>query len=97
MGEEQDAEERVFEGLKYGSHITQRLNVWMRNAGIERHITFHAFRHTFATLQITFGTDIYTLKDLLAQKNVQTTQIYARVLDEKKKAAVNRIPNINLS
>ena len=97
MGEERESEERVFEGLKYGSHITQRLNVWMRNAGIERHITFHAFRHTFATLQITFGTDIYTLKDLLAQKNVQTTQIYARVLDEKKKAAVNRIPNINLS
>lgn len=97
MGEEQEAEKKVFKGLKYGPHITKQLNAWMGNAGIERHITFHAFRHTFATLQITFGTDIYTLKDLLAQKNVQTTQIYARVLDEKKKAAVNRIPNIDLS
>lgn len=77
-------------------NISQRLKEWMSNAGIGRHITFHAFRHTFATLQITFGTDIYTLKDLLSQKNVQTTQIYARVLDEKKKAAVGRIPKIDL-
>ena len=40
---------------------------------------------------------VFSVDDLLAQKNVQTTQIYARVLDEKKKAAVNRIPNIDLS
>jgi site-specific recombinase XerD len=68
----------------------------MQNAGINRHITFHAFRHTFATLQISFGTDIYVLKDLLAQKNVQTTQIYARVLDQKKKEATGRIPEVDL-
>lgn len=96
MGDEGAPEEQVFTGLRYGNHISQRLKEWMANAGIGRHITFHAFRHTFATLQITFGTDIYTLKDLLSQKNVQTTQIYARVLDEKKKAAVGRIPKIDL-
>jgi hypothetical protein len=62
MGEMGAPEENVFEGLKYGNHITPRINQWMQNAGIERHITFHAFRHTFATLQISFGTDIYVLK-----------------------------------
>jgi integrase len=96
MGEMGAPEENVFEGLKYGNHITPRINQWMQNAGIERHITFHAFRHTFATLQISFGTDIYVLKELLSQKNVQTTQIYARVLDEKKKEATGRIPKISI-
>jgi integrase len=96
IGENGDPEEQVFKGLKYGNHITPTLNKWMQKAGIDRHITFHAFRHTFATLQISFGTDIYVLKDLLAQKNVQTTQIYARVLDEKKKEATSRIPEIDL-
>jgi integrase len=96
MGKAGDPEEQVFKGLKYGNHITPTLNKWMKNAGVERHITFHAFRHTFATLQISFGTDIYVLKELLAQKNVQTTQIYARVLDEKKKEATGRIPEVDL-
>ncbi|KGE88020.1 MAG: phage integrase SAM-like domain-containing protein [Phaeodactylibacter xiamenensis] len=96
MGEPGDPEEQVFKGLKYGNHITPTLKAWMQNAGINRHITFHAFRHTFATLQISFGTDIYVLKDLLSQKNVQTTQIYARVLDQKKKEATGRIPEVDL-
>ena len=94
MGEEQAAEINVFQGLVYSNKTTTHLKGWLEKAGIKRHITFHAFRHTFATLQLTFGTDIYTVSKLLHHKNVQTTQIYARVLDEKKKEAVNRIPKL---
>lgn len=96
LGKEGEPDDQVFIGLTYGNHISKILNEWMENAGIYRHITFHAFRHTFATLQMTYGTDIYTIKDLLAQKNVKTTQIYTRVLDQKKKEAVGRIPWIDL-
>jgi site-specific recombinase XerD len=64
---------------------------WTKNAGISRKITFHSFRHTFATLQITLGTDIYTVSKLLGHKNLQTTQIYAKIIDEKKREAVNKI------
>jgi len=46
---------------------------------------------SIATLQVTFGTDIYTVQKLLGHKNIQTTQIYARVIDEKKREAVNKI------
>ena len=41
-----------------------------------------------------YGADLYTVSKLLGHTNVQTTQIYAKVMDESKRKAVNLIPNI---
>lgn len=59
-------------------------------------ISFHCFRHTYATLQLTNGTDIYTVSKMLGHKKVTTTQIYAKIVDAKKDAAADAI-QINLS
>jgi site-specific recombinase XerD len=60
-------------------------------AGIVNDITFHSFRHTYATLQLSQGTDIFTISKMLGHKDLKTTQIYAKVMDEKKQAAADKI------
>lgn len=89
LDERDDDRAKVFPNLEYWQCAF--LSGWTKNAGINRKITFHCFRHTFATLQITLGTDIYTVSKLLGHKNLQTTQVYAKIIDEKKREAVNRI------
>ncbi|MCP9611734.1 site-specific integrase [Coprobacter sp. LH1063] len=81
---------KVFKGLER-SMIQHPLQKWLKSAGIEKHITFHCFRHTFATLQIALGTDIFTVSKMLTHKNVSTTQIYAELVNEKKRESANRI------
>ena len=48
-------------------------------------------RHTFATLQLAGGTDIYTVSKLLTHSNLATTQVYAEVVNELKRDASERI------
>ena len=67
------------------------INPWLKAAGIEKKITFHCFRHTFATLQLANGIDIYTVSKMLGHTNVNTTQLYAKVIDKKKEEAANAI------
>ncbi|MBT3423209.1 MAG: site-specific integrase [Bacteroidetes bacterium] len=81
----------VFPELQYSSSLNQRLKEWMIRAGIEKHITFHCARHTYATLQLGYGTDIYTVSKLLGHKHLRTTEVYAKIIDEKKLQAANRI------
>lgn len=52
---------------------------------------FHVARHTYATLQIAAGTDIFTVSKMLTHKNVATTQIYAELVSEKKRETVDKI------
>lgn len=52
---------------------------------------FHTARHTYATLQIAAGTDIFTVSKMLTHKNVATTQIYAELVSEKKRETVDKI------
>lgn len=84
-------EQLVFEDLPDPSWISGPLKRWIKSAGITRNITFHCFRHTYATLQLAGGTDIYTVSKMLGHTNVKTTQIYAKVVDEKKQKATNAI------
>lgn len=90
-GEPGKPEQLIFEDLPDPSWISGPLKRWIKSAGITRNITFHCFRHTYATLQLAGGTDIYTVSKMLGHTNVRTTQIYAKVVDEKKQKATNAI------
>lgn len=90
-GERGDSDRLIFEGLQDPSWISRPIARWVEAAGITKHITFHCFRHTYATLQLTSGTDIYTVSKMLGHKKVTTTQIYAKIVDEKKEAAADAI------
>lgn len=91
LGEPGEYEDQVFTGLRYSAHENKHLYQWIGAAGITKNITFHCFRHTYASLQLLNGTDIYTVSKLLGHKNLSTTQIYAKVVDEAKRKAANRI------
>ncbi|NVK04983.1 MAG: site-specific integrase [Flavobacteriia bacterium] len=86
-----EQEGQVFDGLKYSAYHNKHLFQWIGAAGITKNITFHCFRHTYATLQLLNGTDIYTVSKLLGHKDLKTTQVYARVVDQLKHDSVNRI------
>ena len=54
-------------------------------------LAFHISRHSYATLQLAGGTDIYTVSKMLGHTNIRTTQIYAKVIDAKKEKATETI------
>ena len=58
-------------------------------------LTMYVARHTHATMMLTLGVDLYTVSKLLGHTNIQTTQIYAKLVDESKKKAIDLIPNIS--
>ena len=96
LGDRQEGDERVFSGLKYSSHNNHELERWAMRAGISKHITFHSGRHTFATIQLTLGTEIYTLSKLLGHSELRTTQIYGDIIDSKKEQAMDLLPDIGI-
>ena len=77
-----------------GSVLGRALRVWVEAAGIEKHISFHCARHTFGTLMLTLGADLYTTSKLMGHSNIQTTEIYAKIVDKKKEQAINLIDDL---
>lgn len=91
LGERQKPEDRVFTGMKYNGWNNMILQKWVYRAGVQKEISFHSARHTYAVLLISKGTEIYTVKEMLGHKELRTTQIYAKVIDRKKAEAANKL------
>lgn len=94
MGERGKPTDNVFEDFGSPSPTNECIKRWVLRAGIQKEITFHCGRHTFATMMLDIGTDIYTVSKLLGHRELSTTQIYAKVMDKNKQNAVAAIPNI---
>jgi integrase len=91
LGERKEPASQVFEGLTYSAYSNKHLFQWIGAAGISKDITFHCFRHTFATLQLSQGTDIYTVSKMLGHRELKTTQIYAKIIDKTMRDAADKI------
>ena len=83
--------DNVFARLPKGQYLNDLIKAWAKEAGLSKHVTFHTSRHTFATMLLTLGADLYTVSKLLGHANVKTTQIYGKIVDQKKDDAVSRI------
>lgn len=81
--------ERVFK-LSKNEIVNPILADWVESAGIDKKITFHCSRHTAATLNLSLGTPIAVVSKLMGHSKIATTQIYAKIVDEAQRDAVNK-------
>jgi integrase len=89
------------DGRKTVYHWMHRqLKVWAKAAKIDpKKLHFHTGRHSFATnvLESSDEGDLYTVSKLLGHTNIKATQIYAKVRDKRKQAAVKALPRIDFN
>ncbi|MDR3266305.1 MAG: site-specific integrase [Tannerella sp.] len=90
-GDRKESDTLVFDGLHYSAYANKALAQWLGAAGITRNVTFHCFRHTFATLQLASGTQITTIQKMLGHRYLATTMVYAKTLEEAKREASEKI------
>ena len=69
------------------SSAIKKMNDYLKEiatvCGINKKITFHVARHSFATLSISYGVPIESVSKMLGHTNIRTTQIYAKIIDTK--------------
>lgn len=84
----------VFANAQSRNTISVQVKEIAKLANIKKDISFHCARHTFATLMLTMGADLYTTSKLLGHTKIATTEIYAKIIDKKKDDAVSLLDNI---
>lgn len=80
--------------FKLPSHPTcmKELRRWTAAAGINKHITWHCARHTFATNILKNGADVRVTASLLGHRSLRYVERYTRVIDQNKMQAINSLP-----
>lgn len=87
--------DRIF---KLPSHTMclKALRHWTKRAGIDKHITWHCARHSFAVNILNNGANIKTVASLLGHSGLSQTEKYTRAVDSLKVAAINSLPELKL-
>ena len=84
----------VFE-LPSHTAALKTLRAWIKKADIQKHVTWHCARHSFATNLIIYETDVTTVSKLLGHTTLKCTQRYTHISNELKRKAVNNLPAIS--
>jgi integrase len=90
-----DRDEKVFK-LPSQTMCLKALKHWVAKAGIQKHITWHCGRHSFAMNILANGTDIKNVASLLGHSGIQHTEKYTRAIDSLKQEAINSLPKLKL-
>lgn len=90
-----DREEKIFK-LPSQTMCLKALKHWVAKAGIQKHITWHCGRHSFAMNILTNGANIKNVASLLGHSGIQHTEKYTRAIDSQKQEAINSLPKLKL-
>ena len=74
LPERKDKDDNVFTNFRYTAHTNQQLKMWALQCGIQKKITSHTARHSFAVHQLKNGTTMYHLSKLLGHSSSVTTE-----------------------
>lgn len=94
---DRNPESKIFNIGKHIGYANQVLKVWAKAAGINKDLTFHVARHSFATNLLIQRTDIYTVSKLLGHTSLKHTQIYAKMVNELLVDATDSLPDIEIN
>ena len=94
----EDDPETSYSGSLLPVNSNQKMNAYLKEiatlAGINKTLTFHLVRHTFATtVTLANGVPIESVSEMLGHKSIRTTQIYAKVIDKKVSEDMSRLEN----
>lgn len=90
-----DFNDLVFPDLPFGiADVDTVVKEWAKAAGIKKTVTFYTARHTFATLTLTQGADLFAVSQLMGHKDITTTSGYAEIIDAKKEADISLLDNL---
>ena len=79
----------VFKFPIHLSTISAHIKKWAKQAGIKKDVCYHMSRHTFATMELTLGGNLYVVSKLLGHKDVGTTQIYADIVNKQREETID--------
>lgn len=88
-------DELIFK-LPYYESCIRNLRKWVEAAGINKHITWHCARHSFAVNILNNGANIKTVSSLLGHSGLKHTEKYTRAIDPLKEAAINSLPELKV-
>ena len=88
-------DQKIFRLPSYSTSL-KAIKKWVRLAGIDKHISWHCARHSFAVNILNNGANIKTVASLLGHSSLRHTEKYTRAIDSLKQQAIDSLPDLDL-